>query len=138
LAFTGLPQSYAHTDLAKWLFQNVISLHTAQSLHYIAAAITGFYFVAHIVFLLIKIKKSGWRQLLTGPNTLVARKKDWYDLVAHIKWFFGKGPAPEFDRWTYWENSITTRYSGSFCDRFVGAYAMAGGIFWQSVRRGGY
>jgi predicted CXXCH cytochrome family protein len=103
LAFTGLPQSYAHTDLAKWLFQNVISLHTAQTLHYIAAAITGFYFVAHIVFLLIKIKKSGWRQLLTGPNTLVARKKDWYDLVAHMKWFFGKGPAPEFDRWTYWE-----------------------------------
>jgi cytochrome b subunit of formate dehydrogenase len=89
--------------LAKWLFQNVISLHTAQTLHYIAAAITGFYFFAHLVFLLIKIQKSGWRQMLTGPNTLVVRKKDWYDLVAHIKWFFGKGPGPEFDRWTYWE-----------------------------------
>jgi predicted CXXCH cytochrome family protein len=103
LAFTGLPQSYAHTELAKWLFQNVISLHTAQTLHYIAAAITGFYFLAHLTFLLIKTQKLGWRQMLTGPNTLVVRKKDWYDLVAHIKWFFGKGPSPEFDRWTYWE-----------------------------------
>jgi hypothetical protein len=23
--------------------------------------------------------------------------------VAHNKWFFGKGPKPSFDRWTYWE-----------------------------------
>jgi cytochrome b subunit of formate dehydrogenase len=25
------------------------------------------------------------------------------DFVAHQKWFFGKGPRPQFDRWTYWE-----------------------------------
>jgi len=29
--------------------------------------------------------------------------QDWKDFVAHNKWFFGKGPHPEFDRWTYWE-----------------------------------
>jgi cytochrome b subunit of formate dehydrogenase len=29
--------------------------------------------------------------------------QDWRDMVAHNKWFFGKGPKPEFDRWTYWE-----------------------------------
>jgi cytochrome b subunit of formate dehydrogenase len=23
--------------------------------------------------------------------------------VDHNKWFFGKGPKPQFDRWTYWE-----------------------------------
>ncbi len=103
LAFTGLPQSYAHTELAKWLFKNVISLHTAQLLHYIAAIITGFYFVAHIVFLGFKIKKIGFKALMTGPNTMVMRMKDIHDLIAHVKWFFGKGPAPQFDRWTYWE-----------------------------------
>ncbi|MHC4776848.1 MAG: formate dehydrogenase subunit gamma [Planctomycetota bacterium] len=26
--------------------------------------------------------------------------KDWW---AHQKWFFGRGPQPQFDRWTYWE-----------------------------------
>ena len=29
--------------------------------------------------------------------------QDWRDFVAHHKWFFGKGPKPQFDRWTYWE-----------------------------------
>jgi cytochrome b subunit of formate dehydrogenase len=29
--------------------------------------------------------------------------KDWRDFVGHMKWFFNKGPKPQFDRWTYWE-----------------------------------
>ena len=103
LAFTGLPQSYAHTALAKWLFQNVMSLETAQDLHYIAAAITGLYFLIHIIFLIVKTKKIGIKAMLTGPNTMAARKKDLEDLVAHVKWFFKKGPHPKFDKWTYWE-----------------------------------
>ncbi len=103
LAFTGLPQSYANTDLAKWLFRNVISLQTAQLLHYIAAIITGFYFLAHLTYLIIKVKRIGWRKMLTGPNTLMFRKKDLTDFWEHFKWFLGRGPHPRFDRWTYWE-----------------------------------
>ena len=34
---------------------------------------------------------------------MVPTLQDWRDFVAHNKWFFGKGPKPEFDRWTYWE-----------------------------------
>ncbi len=29
--------------------------------------------------------------------------KDLDDALAMFKWFFGKGPRPAFDRWTYWE-----------------------------------
>jgi cytochrome b subunit of formate dehydrogenase len=29
--------------------------------------------------------------------------QDWRDFVAHNRWFFGKGPKPQFERWTYWE-----------------------------------
>ena len=103
LAFTGLPQSYAHTALAKWLFQNVMSLSTAQTLHYIAAVVTGVYFIAHVVFLLIKTKRVGIKSMITGPNTLVLRKKDLQDLIGHFKWFLKKGDHPKFDRWSYWE-----------------------------------
>ncbi len=103
LAFTGLPQSYAHTDLAKWLFQNVMSLSTAQQLHYAAAAVTALYFLLHLGYLVLRWRKVGWRRLLTGPATMMFRKKDLTDLVAHVKWFFGKSEAPRFDRWTYWE-----------------------------------
>lgn len=103
LAFTGLPQYYAHTALAKWMFQNIMSLKTAQLLHYVAAAITGFYFLAHVIYLILKVRKIGFKALVTGPNTMVIRKKDFQDLIGHIKWFFRRGPHPQFDRWTYWE-----------------------------------
>jgi cytochrome b subunit of formate dehydrogenase len=29
--------------------------------------------------------------------------QDARDFWAHQKWFFGRGPRPQFDRWTYWE-----------------------------------
>ena len=38
-----------------------------------------------------------------GPDSLLPRKKDWQDMKAQFRWFFGKGEAPRFDRWTYWE-----------------------------------
>ena len=31
------------------------------------------------------------------------RWQDLCDIVAMFKWFFGLGPRPVFDRWTYWE-----------------------------------
>ena len=103
LAFTGLPQSYAHTDLAKWLFTHVMSLETAQTLHYWAALATGMYFTAHLIYLLVRIRKSGLRRLLTGSDTLMFRWKDLKDAWQHLKWFVGRASRPQFDRWTYWE-----------------------------------
>jgi cytochrome b subunit of formate dehydrogenase len=38
-----------------------------------------------------------------GPDSMIPTLQDWKDFVAHQKWFFGKGPKPQFDRWTYWE-----------------------------------
>ena len=34
---------------------------------------------------------------------MVPSFQDWRDFIAHQSWFFGKGPRPQFDRWTYWE-----------------------------------
>jgi cytochrome b subunit of formate dehydrogenase len=42
-------------------------------------------------------------QVVFGPDSMMPTLQDWRDFVAHNKWFFGKGPKPEFDRWTYWE-----------------------------------
>jgi cytochrome b subunit of formate dehydrogenase len=36
-----------------------------------------------------------------GPDSLVPNWKDLDDMVGMFKWFFGKGPKPRFDRWTY-------------------------------------
>ncbi len=34
---------------------------------------------------------------------MIPTLQDGRDFIAHQKWFFGKGPRPAFDRWTYWE-----------------------------------
>lgn len=126
LAFTGLPQSYAHTDLAKWLFTHIMSLQTAQLLHYWAAAITGFYFLVHIIHLINQLRKTGFRKLLSGPNTLMFRWKDLKDAWQHLMWFFGRKEKPQFDRWTYWEKFD---YFAVFWGVFV--IGLSGLLRWQ-------
>jgi cytochrome b subunit of formate dehydrogenase len=41
--------------------------------------------------------------VLWGPNSLVPQWKDVLDIRDHMKYFLGKGPRPQFDRYTYWE-----------------------------------
>ncbi len=62
-----------------------------------------------------------------GPDSLLPRKKDWEDMKAQFKWFFGKGEQPRFDRWTYWEKfDYWAVYWGAF---IIG---MSGIILWFS------
>ena len=34
---------------------------------------------------------------------MMFNKKDLQDIVGMFAWFFGRGPKPQFDRYTYWE-----------------------------------
>ena len=34
---------------------------------------------------------------------MVPQPRDLTDLVQHVRWFVGRGPRPQFDRYTYWE-----------------------------------
>lgn len=43
-----------------------------------------------------------WR-IPFNPDSPMPNRQDVRDFVAHQKWFFGRGPKPQFDRWTYWE-----------------------------------
>jgi cytochrome b subunit of formate dehydrogenase len=103
LAFTGLPQTFSHTAMGRWILEHVLSLEAAQQLHYWAAAVTALYFVLHLLQVARNWSRLGWRRILTGPDSLVPRRKDWDDFVQHVRWFAGKGEKPRFDRWTYWE-----------------------------------
>ncbi len=62
-----------------------------------------------------------------GPDSLLPRKKDWEDMKAQFKWFFGKGEPPKFDRWTYWEKfDYWAVYWGAF------VIGVSGIILWFS------
>ena len=43
------------------------------------------------------------RRCSRGPNSIVFNKNDLKEAGQSIKWFFGRGPRPQFGRYTYWE-----------------------------------
>ena len=74
-------------------------------LHRAAAVLMFAIFVTHIVDVLQRKRREGktWKEMLTGPSTMLPTMKDARDVVGTIKWFLGLGPRPQYGRWTYWE-----------------------------------
>src|SRR5665213_816385 len=118
LVVTGMPLKFYYTGWAKFIFSVIGGPETARMLHRFGALITFLYFTLHLSSLAgrswkgrknlrnpvtgkFEIKRL-W-SVLFGPDSMVPTLQDWRDLVDHNKWFFGKGPKPQFDRWTYWE-----------------------------------
>jgi cytochrome b subunit of formate dehydrogenase len=118
LVITGMPLKFYYTDWAKVIFSVLGGAEVARSLHHFGALITFTYFALHLGELVTTL----WRQraslrnpatgrievrrawsVVFGPDSMVPSLQDWRDFIAHQKWFFGKGPRPQFDRWTYWE-----------------------------------
>jgi cytochrome b subunit of formate dehydrogenase len=118
LVVTGMPLKFYYTGWAKVIFSVIGGPETARTLHRFGAIITFFYFGLHLT----SLAKKAWKgrlslrdpasgkstvqrlwHVLFGPDSMVPTFQDWRDFVAHNKWFFGKGPKPQFDRWTYWE-----------------------------------
>lgn len=105
LSLTGMSLKFSYTGWAKFLSQMFGGFQSAGYLHRIAAVIMIVVFVTHLVDLVrLKRKEFGsWKALLLGYNSMVFNKKDWQDFKGSLKWFIGKGPRPEYGRWTYWE-----------------------------------
>ena len=118
LVITGMPLKFYYTDWAKVLFQVIGGADTARALHRLGAIVTFLYFGLHLA----SLAGRSWRgrknirdlqtgklslkrlmRVLFGADSMIPTWQDWRDFVAHNKWFFGKGPKPQFDRWTYWE-----------------------------------
>lgn len=118
LVITGMPLKFYYTDWAKVLFHFMGGPETARAFHRLGAVVTFTYFTLHLSSLVaracrgrnhLRNPETGKMELqrlwpvLFSPDSMIPSLQDWHDLVAHNKWFFGKGPKPEFDRWTYWE-----------------------------------
>jgi thiosulfate reductase cytochrome b subunit len=96
---------FSYLGWAQWLSSVLGGFESAGYIHRVCAVITFFYFGAHI-FDLIREKirqKKTWKEILTGPSSMLPRKKDWHDLKGTLKWFIGMGPRPQYGRYTYWE-----------------------------------
>ena len=118
LVITGMPLKFDYTPWAKAIFRIFGGAETARVLHRFGALVTFLYFGLHVGSLTVRSWKSRAQlrdpqtksfsikrlfRTVFGPDSMMPTLQDWRDFVAHNKWFFGKGPKPEFDRWTYWE-----------------------------------
>jgi len=60
-------------------------------------------FLTHLVYVTARIARN-WRTFRWfGPTSMIPNLKDLSDIYMMFKWFFGLGPKPEFDKWSYWE-----------------------------------
>jgi cytochrome b subunit of formate dehydrogenase len=105
LALTGLTLKFSYTGWAVFLSHLFGGFESAGYIHRVAAFFMLTIFIAHVVDLVRRKRREfgTWRALLLGPDSMVFNKKDLQDLIGNIKWFFNKGPRPQYGRWTYWE-----------------------------------
>jgi cytochrome b subunit of formate dehydrogenase len=103
LILTGVAVMYAGSAWASPLMNVLGGPGVAGTLHRIGAIGFISVFFIHLVYFAYRIGKT-WRTFKWfGPNSLIPNWQDLKDAQAMFTWFFGQGPRPVFDRWTYWE-----------------------------------
>ena len=105
LALTGMVLKFSNMTWANFVANLLGGPHTAGQIHRFGAFLTFGYFTFHL-FTLIKTKINNHvpvSRFVFGKNSLMFNMQDIRDFGATIKWFFGKGPKPNYGRWTYWE-----------------------------------
>jgi cytochrome b subunit of formate dehydrogenase len=103
LALTGMTVLYSGTAWAPVIAHAFGGPKVMAIVHRTCAVIFAGVFVGHLIYVVLRLRKS-WRTFQWfGPNSLVPRWQDLWDILAMFQWFFGLGPRPVFDRWTYWE-----------------------------------
>ncbi len=105
LAVTGMTLKFSYFGWAQSLSAALGGFHGAGTIHRIAAFITFFYFIRHIIEIARQRKVSGksWKAFITDKDSMLPNARDGKEFVQTVKWFVGMGPRPEYGRWTYWE-----------------------------------
>lgn len=108
LAATGLPLKYSHYGWAKSLVFYMGGFDATSTLHRLFGLVTIGCFVVYMVRLTSRFfagRRAGqsWKESVFGPDSPVPNWRDFKDFVKMVRWFFGLGPKPTFERWAYWE-----------------------------------
>jgi len=105
LAMTGMTLKFSYTGWAAAMSHLMGGYESAGFVHRLAATAMILAFIVHLGDLIHRKRTEfgSWKKLLFGPDTMLPTKKDLRDVVGSVKWFLGKGPRPQYGRWTYWE-----------------------------------
>ena len=103
-ALSGLPLIYAERAWAQTLARLLGGFEGAGLIHRVCAFVMIVVFVSHVVLVFYKAIRGGrLMAMFWGPDSMVPQPQDIVDIWRNFKWFVGRGPRPQFDRWTYWE-----------------------------------
>jgi cytochrome b subunit of formate dehydrogenase len=102
LVLTGTSALFADSTWAPKVADLVGGPRILGIIHRVAAALFVGIFMIHFVYVmqrLLRDKTFRW----FGPDSLIPNWKDFADCWGMFVWFVGKGPKPQFERWTYFE-----------------------------------
>jgi cytochrome b subunit of formate dehydrogenase len=105
LALTGMVIKFSYTDWAIAVSRLFGGTEGCRMLHRFGAIVTFGYFVFHLGELTLRIirEKLNLWDFLFLRESMVPTLRDLKEFWQTIKWFFGRGPRPQYGRWTYWE-----------------------------------
>ncbi len=104
LVTTGLPLRFSCAAWAPGLMSFLGGAEMAGRIHRSSGLVMFGYFVLYVVYMTGRLVRAPRkRDLLIGPNSILPRLQDVRDVLAMMKYFFGRGPHPRFGRFSYME-----------------------------------
>ncbi len=105
LALTGMALKFSFAPWAKLLSKSLGGYASMGLIHRICAIVMVTLFAGHLMVVVRRKRRSGlgWWDFMTGPDSLVPKPDDVRQFFQTVRWFVGKGPKPEYGRFTYWE-----------------------------------
>lgn len=102
LVLTGTSALFADSSWAPLVAKAVGGPKVLGVIHRVAAFLFVGIFLIHFVYVMQKLLRSKTFKWF-GPDSLIPNWKDFDDCWGMFKWFVGKGPRPQFERWAYYE-----------------------------------
>uniref|UniRef100_Q47G78 Cytochrome c family protein n=1 Tax=Dechloromonas aromatica (strain RCB) TaxID=159087 RepID=Q47G78_DECAR len=102
LVLTGTSALFSSSSWAPLVAAAVGGPKMLGIIHRVAAALFVGIFMIHFVYVMQRLLRSRTFRWF-GPDSLIPNWKDFADCWGMFKWFFGRGPKPQFERWTYFE-----------------------------------
>jgi cytochrome b subunit of formate dehydrogenase len=105
LATTGLTLKFSYMPWAGRVSRFLGGFQTAGFIHRAAAVLMFGVFCAHLYDLVQHKKRENltWLGLVFGKDSMLFNRQDLDQFLGTMKWFLGRGPRPQYGRWTYWE-----------------------------------
>jgi cytochrome b subunit of formate dehydrogenase len=105
LAATGMALKFSHMGWAQ-AFAWILGGFEAMGVWHRLGAVALFtVFFIHLFDARKQKIRAGqtWLQFITSRDSLVFNKYDVAEFAGSIRWFLGRGPRPQYGRYTYWE-----------------------------------